>query len=117
MSITLTENAARQVRSQLEKRGKGLGLRIGVKNVGCSGFAYTYEIADELRADEREFEGHGVRLVAGAEALAFIDGSCLDFVSEGMNKTFKVDNPNVDSTCGCGESFNLKAGTGQGTSA
>ena len=110
MSITLTEAAARQVRTQLEKRGKGLGLRIGVKNVGCSGFAYTYEIADELREAERVFEAHGARLVVDAKSLAFIDGSCFDFVSEGMNKAFKVENPNVDSTCGCGESFNLKAG-------
>jgi iron-sulfur cluster assembly protein len=110
MSITLTEAAARQVRTQLEKRGKGLGLRIGVRNVGCSGFAYTYEIADELRETERVFEAHDARLVVDAKSLAFIDGARLDFVTEGLKQAFKVENPNVDSTCGCGESFNLKAG-------
>ncbi|MGZ5798749.1 MAG: HesB/IscA family protein [Caldimonas sp.] len=109
MVITLTEAAARQVRTQLAKRGKGLGLRIGVKNVGCSGFAYTYEIADDLRAGERVFEEHGASLVVDAKSLAFIDGARLDFVTEGVKQTFKFDNPNVDSTCGCGESFNPKA--------
>ncbi len=110
MSITLTEAAARQVRSQLAKRGKGLGLRIGVKNVGCSGFAYTYEIADDLRDGERVFEDHGATLVVDAKSLAVIDGARLDFVIEGLKRAFQVENPNVDSTCGCGESFNLKAG-------
>jgi len=110
MSITLTEAAARQVRAQLAKRGKGLGLRIGVKNVGCSGFAYTYEIADDLRDGERVFEDHGASLVVDAKSLAFVDGARLDFVTEGLKQAFQVENPNVDGTCGCGESFNLKAG-------
>jgi iron-sulfur cluster assembly protein len=110
MAITLTEAAARQVRAQLAKRGKGLGLRIGVKNVGCSGFAYTYEIADDLRDGERVFEDHGASLVVDAKSLAFVDGARLDFVSEGLKHAFQVENPNVDGTCGCGESFNLKAG-------
>ena len=117
MTITLTEAAAEQIRSQIAKRGKGLGLRVGVRNVGCSGFAYTYELVDELQADDHLFEGHGARLAVDPRSLAFIDGSRFDFVSEGMSKAFKVDNPNVDSTCGCGESFNLKAGPGQGTLA
>ena len=110
MSITLTEAAARQVRTQLAKRGKGLGLRIGVKNVGCSGFAYTYEIADDLRDGERVFEDHGASLMVDAKSLAFVDGARLDFVTEGLKQAFQVENPNVDSTCGCGESFNLKVG-------
>ena len=110
MAITLTEAAARQIRTQLAKRGSGLGLRLGVKNVGCSGFAYTYEIADELRAGERVFEDHGASLVVDAKSLAFIDGARFDFVTEGLKQAFKVENPNVDSTCGCGESFNVKAG-------
>ncbi|MEO8921982.1 MAG: iron-sulfur cluster assembly accessory protein [Caldimonas sp.] len=117
MTITLTAAAAEQISSQIAKRGKGLGLRIGVRNVGCSGFAYTYELVDDLDADDHLFESHGAKLAVDSKSLAFIDGSCLDFVSEGMNKTFKVDNPNVDSTCGCGESFNLKAGPAQGTRA
>jgi iron-sulfur cluster assembly protein len=113
MTITLTVAAAEQIRSQIAKRGKGVGLRVGVRNVGCSGFAYTYEIVDDLSADDLFVEGHGAKLMVGSKSLAFIDGSCFDFVSEGMNKVFKVDNPNVDSTCGCGESFNLKADPAQ----
>ena len=118
MTITLTEAAAGQIRSQIARRGKGLGLRVDVRNVGCSGFAYTYELVDDLRAEDHLFEGHGAKLAVDATTLAFIDGSRFDFVSEGMNKAFKVDNPNVDSTCGCGcgESFNLKARAGQGAS-
>jgi iron-sulfur cluster assembly protein len=109
MTITLTEAAAKQIRSQITKRGKGMGLRVGVKNVGCSGFAYTYELVDDLHAGDQLFEGHDAKLVVDAKSLALIDGARLDFVVEGLKQTFKIENPNVDSTCGCGESFNLKA--------
>jgi iron-sulfur cluster assembly protein len=109
MTITLTEAAAKQIRSQLAKRGKGLGLRVGVKNVGCSGFAYTYELADELRAGDQLFENHGATLVVDPTSLAYIDGARLDFITEGLKQAFKFENPNVDSACGCGESFNLNA--------
>jgi len=112
MTITLTEAAAKQIRSQLAKRGKGLGLRVGVKNVGCSGFAYTYELADELRAGDQLFENHGATLVVDPTSLAYIAGARLDFITEGLKQAFKFENPNVDSACGCGESFNLKAGSG-----
>ena len=108
MAITLTENAAKQIRAQLAKRGSGLGLRVGIKKVGCSGFAYTFDYADDVRADDRAFEAHDARLVVDAESLAVLDGSRLDFVKEGLKQMFKFENPNVDSTCGCGESFNLK---------
>ena len=110
MAITLTEAAARQVRTQLARRGSGLGLRIGVRNVGCSGLAYTYEIADDVRDGERVFEDHGASVVVDAKSLAFVGGSRVDFVSEGLKQAFKVENPNAESTCGCGESFNVKAG-------
>ena len=109
MSIQLTESAAKQIRTQIDKRGKGLGLRVGVKKVGCSGFAYTYDYADELKAEDRTFEIHGTTLVVDAQSLAFLDGATLDFVREGLKQTFKFDNPNVDATCGCGESFSMKA--------
>jgi len=110
MAIAVTENAARQIRSQLAKRGKGVGLRVGVKVVGCSGFAYTFDFADEVRAGDRLFEEHDAKLVVDAEALAFLDGSRLDFVKEDdFKQVFKFDNPNVDSTCGCGESFSVKS--------
>jgi iron-sulfur cluster assembly protein len=117
MTITLTEAAARQIRSQIARRGKGLGLRVGVKNVGCSGFAYTYELVDALREGDKVVEDHDAMLVVDSKALAYLDGSRFDFVTEGLSQSFKVDNPNVDSTCGCGESFNLKAGAATGVRA
>jgi iron-sulfur cluster assembly protein len=111
MSITLTEAAATQIRTQLDKRGTGLGLRVGVKNVGCSGFAYAYEIADAAEEGERVFESHGCSVLVDEKSLAFVDGARIDFVREGLKRTFKVDNPNAEGTCGCGESFNVKART------
>ena len=108
MAITLTENAAKQIRKQLAKRGKGLALRVGVKKSGCSGFGYTFDYAVELHADDQLFESHDASVVVDASSLPFIDGSRIDFVKEGLNDSFRFDNPNIDSTCGCGESFNLK---------
>ena len=107
MAITLTENAAQQIRHQLAKRGKGLGLRVGIKKVGCSGFAYTFDYADDVRAKDQAFDAFEAKVV-DTESLAVLDGARLDFVKEGLKQMFKFDNPNVDSTCGCGESFNLK---------
>jgi iron-sulfur cluster assembly protein len=111
MAIALTESAARQIKGQLARRGKGLGLRVGVKKVGCSGFAYTFDYADEIREGDRSFESNDATVVVAAESLSFLDGSRLDFVKEGLKQMFAFDNPNVDTTCGCGESFSLKEGT------
>ena len=108
MAITLTENAAKQITGQLAKRGKGLGLRVGIKKVGCSGFAYTFDYADEVRDGDQLFESHSAKVVIDPESLSFLDGSRLDFVKEGLKQSFKFDNPNVDNTCGCGESFSVK---------
>ena len=108
MTIQLTESAAKQIRTQLTKRGKGLGLRVGIKQVGCSGWTYTYDYADDVKADDKVFEAFDSKLVVDEKSLAFIDGSKLDFVKEGLKQTFKFDNPNVDATCGCGESFSVK---------
>lgn len=108
MAISVTENAAKHIRNQLAQRGKGVGLRVGVKKVGCSGLAYTFDYADELRPGDRLFEAHDVKLVVDADMLSFLDGARLDFVKEGFKQVFKFDNPNIDSTCGCGESFNIK---------
>jgi iron-sulfur cluster assembly protein len=108
MAITVTETAAKQIRDQLSKRGSGLGLRVGVKKVGCSGFAYTFDYAEEIQAGDQMFEAHDAKLVVGADALAFLDGSRLDFVKDGFKQVFKFDNPNIESTCGCGESFAVK---------
>ncbi len=108
MAVTLTENAAEQIRKQLTKRGKGLALRIGLKKVGCSGFAYTFDYADEILAGDQMFESYNANIVVDASSLPFLDGSRVDFVREGLNYSFKFENPNVDNTCGCGESFSLK---------
>ena len=107
MAIQLTERAAQQIQKSLAKRGKGLGLRLGVKKVGCSGFAYTFDYADQVGADDALFESHEAKVVVDREALAFLDGSTLDFVREGLKETFKFDNPNVKNQCGCGESFSV----------
>jgi len=108
MKIELTENAAKQIQKQLAQRGRGVGLRVGVKDVGCSGFGYTYDYADEVQAGDLTFEAHDAKLVVDAKSLETLDGSTLDFVKEGMKQVFKFTNPNVDATCGCGESFSVK---------
>ena len=108
MAITVTETAASQIRSQLAKRGAGLGLRVGVKKVGCSGFAYSFDYADEVRPGDSVFEAHEAKVVVDAEAVPFLEGARLDFVKDGFKQVFKFDNPNIESTCGCGESFSIK---------
>jgi iron-sulfur cluster assembly protein len=108
MTIQVTENAAKQIRTQLAKRGHGIGLRVGVKEVGCSGFAYIYDYADEVRPGDSLVEAHEAKIVVDAASLEFLQGSTLDFVKEGLKQVFKFENPNVDGTCGCGESFSVK---------
>ena len=108
MSIHLTESAAKQIKAQLAKRGHGLGLRVGVKKVGCSGFAYTYDYADEVRPEDELFESHGTKVVVDQKSLDFLSGSTLDYVREGLKQAYKFENPNVDAMCGCGESFSVK---------
>ena len=108
MMIKVTASAAQQVQTQLAKRGKGVGLRVGVKKVGCSGWGYTWDFADELKADDRVFDAHGAKVVIDPESLAILNGSTVDFVKEGLKQIYKIDNPNVDATCGCGESFSVK---------
>jgi iron-sulfur cluster assembly protein len=108
MTIQLTESAAKQIQAQLAKRGRGLGLRVGVKKVGCSGFAYTYDYADEVRPEDQLFESFGSKVVVDARSLDFLKGSTLDYVREGLKQAFKFENPNVDAQCGCGESFSVK---------
>ena len=109
MTIRLTDSAANQIQVQLAKRGHGIGLRVGIKKVGCSGFAYTYDYADEVRPEDQVFEAHGVKLVVDAKSFDFLSGSTLDYVKEGLRQAFKFENPNVDATCGCGESFSVKS--------
>ncbi|MBC7609306.1 MAG: iron-sulfur cluster assembly accessory protein, partial [Polaromonas sp.] len=108
MTMTLTDRAATQIRRQLDKRGSGIALRIGIKKVGCTGLAHTFELADEIRLGEHSFLSNGALLLVDAESLLVLDGSHIDFVTDGLKQSFKFDNPNVDSQCGCGESFNVK---------
>ena len=107
MAISLTEAAARHVSRYMERRGKGLGLRLGVKTTGCSGLAYKLEYADDLNPEDVQFSSHGVTVLVDPRSLVYIDGTELDFVREGLNEGFKFNNPNVKSECGCGESFNV----------
>lgn len=110
MAIEVTESAANQIKAQLAKRGRGLGLRVGVKSDGCSGYAYTYDYADEIRPGDQFFEAHDARVVVDEESLRYLDGSTLDFVKEGLKQVFRLHNPNVDAMCGCGESFSVRTG-------
>lgn len=107
MAITVSEAAAAHVSRQLNQRGKGLGIRVGVRTSGCSGLAYVLEFVDELSEDDQVFEDHGVKVIVDEKSLAYLDGTELDFVKEGLNEGFKFTNPNVSSQCGCGESFNI----------
>ncbi len=107
MAIVLTEAAAERVRSHLVKRGSGLGLRLGVKKTGCSGFAYVVNYADVVGADDTVFEVGGVTVVVDRASLPMIDGTVVDFVKQGVNEAFKFHNPKAKSECGCGESFSV----------
>lgn len=107
MTITLTEPAADRVRQFLDKRGKGVGLRLGVKTSGCSGMAYVLEFCDETEPDDVVFEDQGVKIVVSPKSLVYLDGTELDYTKEGLNEGFKFNNPNVKDACGCGESFNV----------
>jgi len=107
MAVTLTERAAGHVQSFLVKRGKGVGLRVGVRTSGCSGMAYKLEFADTVEANDQQFESHGVRVVVDPKSLPYVDGTELDYTREGLNEGFKFSNPNVKDECGCGESFNV----------
>ncbi len=107
MSITLTEAAARRVAEFLANRGKGIGIRLGVKTTGCSGMAYVLEFADEAGPDDQVFEAHGVKVIVDPRSLVYLDGTEVDYTREGLNEGFKFNNPNVKDTCGCGESFSV----------
>ena len=107
MAITMTEQAADRVRHFLDNRGSGIGLRLGVKTTGCSGMAYVVEFVDEADADDAVFETHGVKVFIDPKSLIYLDGTELDYAREGLNEGFQFKNPNVQDTCGCGESFTV----------
>jgi iron-sulfur cluster assembly protein len=105
--VTLSEAAARHVSRYLAQRGKGVGVRLGVKTTGCSGLAYQLEYADEARPEDQVFVSHGVQVLIDPKSLAYLDGTELDFVREGLNEGFRFVNPNERDRCGCGESFRV----------
>ncbi|MGL4733696.1 MAG: iron-sulfur cluster assembly protein IscA [Enterovibrio sp.] len=107
MAISLTDAAAQRVQSFLQKRGKGVGLRLAVRTSGCSGMAYVLEFVDEISEEDQVFEQKGVKVIVDSKSLLYLDGTELDFVKEGLNEGFKFNNPNVTSECGCGESFHV----------
>ena len=107
MAVTLTEPAAERVRNFLANRGKGEGLRLGVRTSGCSGMAYVLEFADDINDDDQVFESNGVKVIVDTKSLVYLDGTEVDFSKEGLNEGFKFNNPNVKDSCGCGESFNV----------
>ncbi len=106
MAISLTPSATDRVRNFINRDG-GVGLRLGVRKTGCSGWAYVVELARSIDADDVIFEQDDVKIVVDHDSLAFLDGSTIDFVSEGLGSTFRFDNPNVTDECGCGESFTV----------
>ena len=107
MAVTLSATAAKHVASHLAKRGKGVGLRLGVRTSGCSGLAYKIEYADEVRPEDLRFESHGVTVIVDPKSMPYLEGTELDYTREGLNEGFRFNNPNVKDACGCGESFNV----------
>ena len=107
MAVTMTEAAAKHVNRYLGRRGKGIGVRLGVKTTGCSGLAYTLEYADEAGEEDVQLEDQGIKILIDPKSLAYLEGTQLDFVREGLNEGFKFSNPNERDRCGCGESFRI----------
>jgi iron-sulfur cluster assembly protein len=107
MAVLLTDSAASRVKSFLAKRGHGVGLRIGVRRTGCSGYAYVIDYADAVNSDDTVFDHSGIKVIVDNKSLGLIDGTEIDFVKDGLNEAFKFRNPNVKGECGCGESFSV----------
>jgi iron-sulfur cluster assembly protein len=107
MGISMTQAAADHVAKFLANRGKGVGIRLGVRTSGCSGMAYVLEFADALESDDLVFEDHGVKVIVDPKSMLYLEGTELDYTREGLNEGFKFRNPNVKDACGCGESFNV----------
>jgi iron-sulfur cluster assembly protein len=107
MALTLTQAAAKHVGKQLEARGRGLGIRVGITTTGCSGMAYVLEFVDELAPEDQVYESEGIKVVVDPKSLVYIDGTEMDFIKTGVNEGFEFHNPNVRGECGCGESFSV----------
>ncbi len=107
MAISLTQSAADRVQQFLQARGAGIGLRLGVRKTGCSGFAYVINYAEQSEPEDHVFEDRGVKVFVDPASLSLIDGTEVDFVKQGLNEAFRFRNPDVKGECGCGESFNV----------
>jgi len=107
MGISLSDTAATRIKTFLDKRGKGVGLRLGIKTTGCSGMAYVMEYADEIEADDTVYEDKGVTLIVNPKSLVYLEGTELNFTKDGLNEGFEFTNPNEKNRCGCGESFTV----------
>jgi iron-sulfur cluster assembly protein len=105
--ITLTEVAAKKIQQQLNRRGKGLGLRVGVKTTGCSGLAYVLEFVDAERPEDNCIDYNGCKIYVDPKSHAYVQGLEIDFVRNGLNEGFEFRNPNERDRCGCGESFRI----------
>ncbi len=107
MAVLMTETARQHIAKQIEARGKGVGIRVGVKTAGCSGLSYVLEFVDEMSAEDTAFDQGDFNLIVDPKSLIYLDGTELDFVKEGLNEGFQFNNPNMKSECGCGESFHV----------
>ncbi|MBE2294991.1 MAG: iron-sulfur cluster assembly accessory protein [Phycisphaerales bacterium] len=107
MSITLTEKAAHHAHRYLAKQANAQGLRLGIRNTGCSGHMYTVGLADTVNPDDQIFESRGIKVVVSTQNLPYLDGLELDYAKEGLNESFRFNNPNAKEMCGCGESFSV----------
>jgi iron-sulfur cluster assembly protein len=107
--IELTDRAAAHVRNYLSRHGAAVGLRVCVKPTGCSGYKYVVETAESIEAQDQTFESKGVKVIIDAQSLNYLTGAEIDYVREGFNEGFRFNNPNVQETCGCGESFSVGA--------
>lgn len=108
MSVHLTPNAAKRIQQQLQERGRGMGLRLGVRKAGCSGFAYTLDYADEVRPGDLVFEAEGATVVVARDDVAKLEGITVDYRREGLSEAYRFDNPQAKALCGCGESFYME---------
>lgn len=107
MALTITDNAAKRVNDYLKNRGKGIGIRVGVKTTGCSGLSYNLEFVDSINSNDKSFENNGIKIIVDDKSLIYLDGTELDYAKEGLNEGFVFNNPNVKDKCGCGESFTV----------
>jgi len=105
--IQLSQRAATHVKNYLATEGEEFSLRIGVKPTGCSGYQYVVEAAEKVNENDQLFESNGVKIVIDDQSFRYLSGTELDYVKEGLNEGFRFNNPNVQTTCGCGESFTI----------